>query len=238
MFNCLVKIALLASWTTLTLGAPARADITVGTHLRWGSLTLIGQKNPGDADSSSIDDDELLGQKPDPDADFTLVPFTEGTSSENGGQISGHLNRKIRLLAGQYEINFSQMTYEIEVREGESTVIKLRKVTPAHIDGTDSVTLTYDGEDDSDDSAVLARWERLGERSVPVYYCERPWFGGSGPIEGGCAEGGKKWVAGHRSVKFKRPWTSAVFYVLPGDYAIEWNLKDGSTHRESKIRVN
>ena len=204
----------------------AKADIVVGRHLSsYGTLVVVGHPNK-EAQSETT---------------FSLRLETSGTTIEDRGVSEGRpLNKSVQLRAGQYTIFYSHTHSDLEIREGQTTVVKLQKVSAAALMGTDHVSLLKERErpdSDEDDSRFekIGTWHRKGSVTYATTetQCETYRYNPMDyiPIY-------KQYC--HPKMKTDpvvHPWSAAYFYVLPGTYSMRWTAEDGTTHQEDAIEV-
>jgi len=206
--------------------AAAKADIVVGAHsARYGSLLVLGTPN----------------KNVQPDGTFDLTETTVGSRTEDRGDATGKpLNQKVRLLVGEYRLIFSGTWLDIEVREGQTTTIKLQKMIAAPMDQTDSVTLRVPHTPDDNDTScwtTVATWqhsatvsEKTGQQTCSNYTSQSGPFGFVQTTQQSCQPE-------YKDVNVVQSWKSAYFLVLPGTYSMEWSFLDGTDHEEDGIVV-
>ena len=205
-------LALTALLGTGLMAAPARADVVVGVHAaHYGYVLVKGNPNP----------------QVQSDTTFSLDDVTVGSRSSDSGTISAQpLNQKVRVRVGQYTITYSGTTSSLEVTLGQTTVVKLQKVTATPLENTVSVSLySTDSLASDSDCSPLATFQRK-TYDYSAYYRNQcsGWF---------CAR--NEHPASPDPIFHS--WKEAYFYVLPGVYTMRWKLADGTTHEEDKINV-
>jgi hypothetical protein len=200
-----VLIALFGAFSVLSTSASA--DVVVGVRAaQYGNVIVVGHPNPD-------------VQR---DVTFSVQVVTVGSKSEDTGTIDGKpLNEKIRLRAGQYTISFDGTSSTLEVVAGQTTVVKLQRVTASPLEGTRFVSLyqsdALEADNNCDAVGTFVRKEHKMVYDSPgcAFFCN----------------------SSYHYNDIVRSWRAAYFYVLPGTYSMRWTLEDGTTHQEDKITV-
>ena len=200
-----VLVALFGAFSVLSTSASA--DVVVGVRAaRYGNVIVVGHPN-------------LDAQR---NVTFSVQLVTVGSKSEDNGTIDGKpLNEKVRLRAGQYQIFFAGTSSTLEIVEGQTTIIKLQKVTASPLEGTQVVSLyksdALEADDNCDAVGTFIRKEHKLVYDSPgcSFFCH----------------------SAYHYDDIVRSWKAAYFYVLPGTYSMRWTLEDGTTHQEDKITV-
>jgi hypothetical protein len=220
------SMALLPVFFALVIGSiAAKADVVVGSrNPKYGTLIVVGNPN------KIVQGDET----------YSVSINTVGSHSEDNGSIDNNIvNSKLRLRAGQYTVYYSHSHAEIEIRDNETTLMNLQKVTAAPLEKTTTVALLKSREATEDDDSrweTVATWQRTssawvaGAKTCSTVISHEGFLGMLPVPRQSCSAGGSY-------VTVNQSWKSAYFYVLPGTYSMLWTLEDGTTHQEDDIVV-
>ena len=212
---------------SLLLTGLAQADVVVGASgSRFGTLLVSGKGN--------VDD---YGRE---NTSFEGTLKNVGTKTEDEGSISGTLNTAQKVRAGTYWIKYSNTWMSIEIKEGQKTSIQLQKVRSVKIADTSKVSLiNLDPDlcsmgDDGNQycNNDVGSWSPKGGYR---YQCkEYPKTSGVFPFY--VQTTGERCGNMYDS-SMDKPWSTSVFWVLPGKYKMTWTFNDGTTHSETDIIV-
>ncbi len=223
-----------------SIGVQAADEVIVPVPLplkQFGQLTVVGTPGAGQRDTFKISRCQKA-------ADGSLAKF--GCVEVKDGS----LNERISLSVGTYRIEYSQMTSRpVEIRNGQTSYIALKKLVVPKIDGSYSFNVFKDFTNrEEQDRKVQNDWSEADRKASFTHYCFsaenkknarcKGWesndlrifrdgyvFGANGDYGYYILDGGLLIQVGRLYVI--DPKDGEFVSVLPGVYGVSFSNKDG-----------